>query len=348
MVKDPPHLANANKELTLLQKVLGLLPRDDLTSNLRDVVFICIDCEAFEFVQSKITEIGVAVLDTKDIQAIEPGKNAAAWLAKMQHAHYRPVQYSQFVNRRHVKGCEASFNFGASTWINLADSGTVLDRIFSDPAALVQAADFEVDLPKQRRNIIFVGHGLNNDKTFLNQLGFPLASVTSIARDMDTQIIAGRTKKTQVALQRLLLSLELQPVNLHNGGNDAAYTLQALILMAVKDRESPGSVFSALAAHVGKLPSAVRTGLQAPQVWAGTTTPKDVKAAGWGQVPTAKAMPRKSASRRRAHKQAVRSAAQRDDREESSIAPRQTSLLQSDTVDGCSGNKPFSRGSGKV
>jgi hypothetical protein len=48
----------ASQELTQLQQFLGLVaPKNG--KPVHDVVFVCIDCEAFELDQSKITEIGM-------------------------------------------------------------------------------------------------------------------------------------------------------------------------------------------------------------------------------------------------------------------------------------------------
>ena len=53
--------AMAHQELSQLQQFLGLTePKNG--KPVEDVVFVCIDCEAFEFDQSKITEIGVSRL----------------------------------------------------------------------------------------------------------------------------------------------------------------------------------------------------------------------------------------------------------------------------------------------
>jgi hypothetical protein len=49
----------AHQELSQLQQFLGLAEPKDGKPN-EDVVFVCIDCEAFEFDQSKITEIGMS------------------------------------------------------------------------------------------------------------------------------------------------------------------------------------------------------------------------------------------------------------------------------------------------
>lgn len=271
MGRDPPHLARAKSELKLLQQILGLLPDAELAANLQDAVFVCIDCEAFEADHEKVTEIGVAVLDTRTIRDLDPGDNVAAWVSKMEYAHYRPIEHAEFVNRRFVKGCEESFGFGVTTWINLSDAREVLDRVFGDSAHLQRATDFDSrSILQEKRNVIFVAHGLNNDKTYLSQLGFPLTDVPNITHMMDTQVLAGATKKAQVALQRLLVSLGLDPVNLHNAGNDAAYTLQAMVLMAVKDFEKLGSVFEGIAANGGKMLRAVRTEVKAKHVYGGT------------------------------------------------------------------------------
>lgn len=36
-------------------------------------MLVSVDCEAYEFVQEYITEIGVSILDTRDILGVEPG-----------------------------------------------------------------------------------------------------------------------------------------------------------------------------------------------------------------------------------------------------------------------------------
>ena len=51
--------AMAHQELSQLQQFLGLAePKNG--KPVQDVVFVCIDCEAFEFDQNKITEIGMS------------------------------------------------------------------------------------------------------------------------------------------------------------------------------------------------------------------------------------------------------------------------------------------------
>lgn len=52
-------MAQTKREVKQLQQLLGLVPSD---KEAKDVIFVCIDCEAFEFDQTKITEIGASNL----------------------------------------------------------------------------------------------------------------------------------------------------------------------------------------------------------------------------------------------------------------------------------------------
>ncbi|KAH9810759.1 hypothetical protein Tdes44962_MAKER05990 [Teratosphaeria destructans] len=139
---------------------------------------------------------------------------------------------------------------------------------------MTNAAKFDNDVAPEGRDVIFVGHGAQNDEQFLRRLGFSLRTDADISGTMDTQKLAGAGKKNGVALWRLALSLSLNPVNLHNAGNDAAYTLQALVAIALKEHAAPNSTLADLAKRKGK--AVKNPGLYnprvAPQVWEGTCT----------------------------------------------------------------------------
>lgn len=57
-----------------------------------EVVFVCIDVEAYEKDNSKITEIGVSTLDSKDLEGIPPGHAGREWcsMIRARHFRYRP------------------------------------------------------------------------------------------------------------------------------------------------------------------------------------------------------------------------------------------------------------------
>nr|OQO15380.1 hypothetical protein B0A51_17297 [Rachicladosporium sp. CCFEE 5018] len=233
---------------------IGTLTLDEVAQALRlvplvntflnDVVFICIDCEAWEFDSQEITEIGVAVLDSRDLsqapsQAREPAQAYDNILTKIKFAHYRPVEYALHGNKRHVPGCPEAFGFGTSTWIKLGDGAKILSRIFTDPARLAEAADFTTDYTFGSRPIVFVAHGPGGDIAFMQTLGFDLKKAHNIAAHVDTEKVV---VKNIGGLVTLLASVEINPVNLHNAGNDAAYTLQAMIRAAVLEWAEPKSV----------------------------------------------------------------------------------------------------------
>ena len=207
----------------------------------QDVVLVCIDCEAYDRDQLKITEVGVAVLDTRDIAGEPPSReNAEKWLSKIKYAHYRLMEHSHLVNRTFVKGRERFFNFGTTAWINLDDAHPILRRIFRDPVRLSQSADFNVPIDDAGRNVVFVAHGASKDGAFLKELGFSFLEVPNVVGTLDTQRLGLGSPTESVGLRRLLNSLAIQHSNLHNGGNDAAYTLQAVMVLALIDHEHPG------------------------------------------------------------------------------------------------------------
>ncbi|KAK4580105.1 hypothetical protein LTR86_000308 [Recurvomyces mirabilis] len=254
--------------LYALRQMLGLTPANGDAALIVDPIFVCIDCEAFEHAHHKITEIGVAVLDTRELD--QRTAEAELWIEKIKYAHFKPIEYGLLKNKNFVKGCPEAFNFGTSTWIKLADARRVLQNIFDDPTRLLEAADFDKPFSKTGRDVIFLGHNASSDTSFLKQVGFNVAVDGGIKATMDTQKLAGGTKKKSIALQRLLSSLDVDAYNLHNAGNDAAYTLQAMLLMALKDQATPGSVAADLLKYSGKLPPAKYSPVVAPHVFAGT------------------------------------------------------------------------------
>ncbi|KAK0942037.1 hypothetical protein LTR29_006456 [Friedmanniomyces endolithicus] len=259
-----------NRALHSVQEILGLRPRTTTTANLGRPVFICIDCEAFEHDQSKVTEIGVAVLDTRDCTDLWPGANEKQWIEKIQYAHYRPVRYAELRIKNFIRGCADGFNFGSTAWIDLDDAKPILRRIFQYPSQLHQAGDLSTPLWDCRCQTVFVAHGASNDTAFLRKLGFDMESDGQVGLTVDTQKVAGGSKLAAIGLQRLLLSMGVQPVNLHNAGNDAAYTLQSMVMMACRDFANPGSVAAALTRFRGKMPPVQHTAFKAPQIWMGT------------------------------------------------------------------------------
>ncbi|CAD0109717.1 unnamed protein product [Aureobasidium uvarum] len=224
------------KELERLQRLKAAEP-----------VFVCVDLEAYEFSQEKITEVGVSVLDSRHVIGSDPGPDGMEWLSKINTRHIIIQEHKRLVNKRFVHGCPDKFNFGNSEVVPLKHIHKALTQLFDNPSPdSIRASD------QGSRNLILVGHGLSNDTAYLNKLGFAPHAKGNIIQDVDTQKFVGSKKQT-VGLSRLMAGLGVQPENLHNAGNDAAYTMQALLLMTVQHTNNPGAYVNAVANAKGKV-----------------------------------------------------------------------------------------------
>lgn len=88
------------------------------------------------------------------------------------------------------------------------------------------------------RDIILVGHDTKQDIQYLASIGVDLLLVPSIRRTLDTQAIHQSWKDLDNVrgLSGVLGDLGLKWRNLHNAGNDAVYTLHALIGVAIEEK----------------------------------------------------------------------------------------------------------------
>ncbi|KAK6008196.1 hypothetical protein QM012_000099 [Aureobasidium pullulans] len=247
---------NAQKETELLamQHIFGLKDASDEAVKIKpkeletlqrlkaaEPVFVCIDLEAFEFAHEKITEVGVSVLDSRHVVGTDPGPDGNEWLSKISTRHILIKEHKHLVNKRFLHGCPDKFNFGDSEVVSLKNIHKTLTQLFDNPSP----NSIQTSGPGSRK-LILVGHGLSNDTAFLKKLNFAPHATGNIIRDVDTARFVG-TKKQMVGLSKLLIGLGVDPENLHNAGNDAAYTMQALLLMTIQHTNDPGAYVKAVA-----------------------------------------------------------------------------------------------------
>jgi hypothetical protein len=76
------------------------------------VVFISIDVEAYERNHNLITEIGIATLDTADINRVSPGEGGINWMKAIRARHFRIMEYGHLKNQQFINGCADYFQFG--------------------------------------------------------------------------------------------------------------------------------------------------------------------------------------------------------------------------------------------
>ena len=85
------------------------------------------------------------------------------------------------------------------------------------------------------RDLVLVGHDVSQDIKYLKDLGVDAREVSFI-REIDSQVIhkSWRQRRDGRSLEAVLSELCMQFKYLHNAGNDAVYTLRAVIGVAVE------------------------------------------------------------------------------------------------------------------
>ncbi|GKT44033.1 good for full DBP5 activity protein 2 [Colletotrichum spaethianum] len=203
----------------------------------QDVVFVCIDIEVAEEHHGTVLEIGLSTLDTRDLAGVPLGENGCNWVPFIKNRHFITDEYRHIRNRKYVKGCPELFNFGKSEYPKLCDLGDMIIATISNLSVAGQGGVADAD--RRFRNIVLLGHDLRSDLGYLDSMGVELWSVGGVmSRTLDTKDMhqAWRQETQGRSLGLVLTDLGIQHSNLHNAGNDAAYTIQAMIGLAVAAR----------------------------------------------------------------------------------------------------------------
>ena len=233
-------------------------------------VLIAIDVEAHERNSTVITEVGVATLDTRDIIGEDPGKFGLNWQKFIRARHFRVAEWFHHVNHEFIRGCPDRFEFGESETVSRDDLPSTLASCFNIPFSQdfmnikgKEAMDAkEPGVRKdgdEKRNLILVGHDTKADISFLRSIGFDPTNRGNLMEVLDTaslyRVITGGESAEALLLMRrrreltepapntrslggINFDLGMTTWNLHNAGNDAAYTLWALMGMCVRGEES--------------------------------------------------------------------------------------------------------------
>lgn len=234
-------------------------------------IFISIDVESNERCHSQVTEIGISTLDTLDLVGIPPGEKGKNWLSTIRSRHLRTREYAHVVNRDFIHGCPENFEFGKSEWVSVKDLVATVDRCFQPPYSsqvLVSsnvdpdgaeatgkiADEIEADnvqlkngipLHKLRpRNIVFVGHNPAADIAYLRTLG---TTVFDRAGDDSAPLLLDALDTAKLfrtlwgdasprSLGNILGEFGITGWYLHNAGNDARYTMEAIVQIVLGSR----------------------------------------------------------------------------------------------------------------
>lgn len=192
-------------------------------------IFISIDIESNERCHLQVTEIGISVLDTRDLNGIPPGKNASNWTSRIRSRHLRVREYAHVVNHDFVAGCPDRFEFGESEWASREEMPSLIQDYIMQ---LASRGDEE-------RNLVFVGHSLSADIKYLQEMKVlvfkELNDMPVFMDTIDTAEIyrVSRQETNPRSLGGVLAELGVTAWYLHNAGNDARYTLEAMAMLAM-------------------------------------------------------------------------------------------------------------------
>lgn len=77
-----------------------------------EMVFVSIDIEALERPPNPVSEVGIAVIDAKDMAKKPPGNIGQGWWEMVKCYHLRTREYSGMRNHEFIQGCPDNFDFG--------------------------------------------------------------------------------------------------------------------------------------------------------------------------------------------------------------------------------------------
>jgi len=249
-----------SKQLIQAQRFLGLLPGEAMNplpesidpsvkvQNVEepapypcdsDVIIIAIDVEAYEKAHHIITEVGVSTLDTRDLKGTAPGVNGQNWQQFVRARHFRINEHKAYVNDEYVHGCPERFEFGTSEMAGLQEMPSKLTRCFHEPFSKPGSSDPEGpihDDPEHRRNIVLLGHDVEQDVQYCHRLGFSVLGRGNLLSIMDTRAMyqAYTRDHSPRGLGSIMGDFDFSAWHLHNAGNDAVYTMWAMLAISVQ------------------------------------------------------------------------------------------------------------------
>lgn len=236
-----------------------------------DVVFLCVDVEVYERGHKQVTEVGLAILDTAELANVPPEEDGRAWMDFVKGRHFWIKENAHLMNTEYIVGCPDRYeaSFGVTESVSATETTEMLMQCFQNPtfaktvhskaevgqsvngdssSGMEEASEGETghagsDESVAPRKIVVVGHDINQDINYLKLINFDLLAAPNVLEILDTSELY-RTMKHEdnpPSVSTMLYNFGISGWNLHNAGNDAAYTLQALVGIAVR---------SATAGHV--------------------------------------------------------------------------------------------------
>lgn len=211
-----------------------------------DVIIISVDVESYERAHNIITEVGVSTLDTRDLQGTAPGKSGQNWHQFVRARHFRVIEHKGYVNGKFVAGCPEHFEFGNSEWVALKSMPSVLTQCFHEPFSN-PAGVSNIEDPQNKRNIVLLGHDIEQDVQYCHKLGFSVLGRGNMFATLDTKAMYQAYTRDPIprGLGAIMNDFDFAAWHLHNAGNDAVYTIWAMLATCVRDAAERGTAEAA-------------------------------------------------------------------------------------------------------
>lgn len=189
---------------------LAALKESMETVYLRKRPLVAIDVEAYERCPLKVTEIGIAIYDPLALQhSVFP---------IIKQGHIIIEEHKKLNNRRFCPDNKLLFMGGVSHMANMKTAKQIMSGVMEEYI--------------NRRNGAFVGHHIEGDIKWLRSLGIKTPDTAPI---VDTSRLYSYSRRRGATLRGILKLAGIPHGYLHNAGNDAYYTL--LAVMALCDPE---------------------------------------------------------------------------------------------------------------
>lgn len=172
------------------------------------VVPICLDVEAYEMDHSKILEVGICWVS--DARCGDDDKFVSMHFILREHAGVR--------NGRYVPDRKYGFVFGTSVHVSMEELRDVLRCVFEG-------------VREKGSTPCLVGHTIESDLVWLSRSGVELRDCSAV--DLALVDCARNGTYSNIGLHALLTAYDVpyQHEHLHNGGNDAVYTMALAFAM---------------------------------------------------------------------------------------------------------------------
>ncbi|KAF2849588.1 hypothetical protein T440DRAFT_130838 [Plenodomus tracheiphilus IPT5] len=218
----------SRSDVSILRHFLGI-PIPGAPALLNEVAVVCIDTEWWQKEPKPTTEIGVAELITEDLVLTPHAENI---LIGMHVAHARIKPHAHLLNNFAGAGDPEKFHFGKTRFVSMKEAREVVENTF------VRSRQSSEDA--QLQPIILIGHAVDNEFDLIERaFSVDLRSFGTIIKVIDTQEMAREAgiegpNGPNIGLRDLLAYFNVRVPNLHTAGNDAAGTMIAAVLLALR------------------------------------------------------------------------------------------------------------------